>query len=168
MAIMAIAAAMAIQMTTGLAWADPAQPGDPVGPDAPADAALVASQASNPVTQACRQFDQAISVAALNYQGFAYATAGNGDHVDYSDPEVQRSNVLGRTALRGAAAAALDASRMPGLPPEVSGPMRSWSAHAAKLLVVMGLRRGGDSLDAAATQLNAHAHDAQMACAIQR
>ncbi|MCH9667925.1 MAG: hypothetical protein K0U76_05155 [Actinomycetia bacterium] len=120
------------------------------------------------MTQACRQFDQAISIAALNYQDFAYATAGNGDYVDYSDPTVKRSNVLGRTALRGAAAAALDASRVPGLPPEVSDPMQSWSANAAKLLLIMGLRRGGDSLNEAATQLNVHAHDAQMACANHR
>jgi len=165
---MAVAAAMAIQMTTGVAWADPADAGDPVGAGAPADASRVASQASNPVAQACKQFDQALSIAALNYQGFAYATAGNGDYVDYSDAEVKRSNVLGRTALRGAAAAALDASRMPGLPPEVSDPMQSWSVHATKLLFIMGLRRGGDALNESANQLNADAHNAKTACAIQR
>ncbi len=162
---MAVAAAMAIQMTTGVAWAEPADPSDPVGAGA-ADASLVASQAGNPVPQACKRFDQAIGIAALISQDFAYATAGEGNYVDYSDAEVKRSNVLGRTALRGAAAAALEASRMPGLPPEVSDPMQSWSVHATKLLFIMGLRRGGDSLNAAATQLNADAHNAQMACAV--
>ena len=165
---MAVTAALAIQIATGVAWADPAAPGDPGDPVGAGDASRVTSQAGNPVAQACKQFDQAIAIAALNYQGFAYATAGNGDYVDYSDPEVKRSNVLGRTALRGAAAAALDASRTPGLPPEVSDPMQSWSVRATKLLVVMGLRRGGDALNEAATQLNAPAHDAKMACAIQR
>ena len=170
-ALVAVAAALAIQLSTGPAWADPAAPadsGDPVGAGAPADASLVASQADNPVKQACKQFDRAIGIAALNYRGFAYATSGGGDYVDYSDPEVQRSNALGRTALRGAAAVALDASRTPGLPPEVSDPMQSWSVRATKLLFVMGLRRGGDSLNENATQLNVHAYDAQMACANHR
>ena len=165
---MAVAVALAIQMTTGVAWAEPAaqgDPGDPVGAVA-ADASLVASAAGNPVAQACERFDEAITIAALNYEDFAYATAGNGDYVEYSDPEVKRSNVLGRTALRGAAAAALDASRTPGLPPEVSDPMQSWSVRATKLLVVMGLRRGGDALNEAATQLNAYAHDAKIGCAM--
>jgi len=165
-AIMAMAAALAIQITAGVARADPV---DPVGPGRPgpaADASPVVSQAGNPVADACQRFDQAISIAALNYEDFAYATAGNGNQVDYSDPEVGRSNILGRTALRGAAAAALDASRIPGLPPEVSDPMQSWSVRAAKLLVIMGLRRGGDSLNEAATQLNAYADNVQLACAM--
>ncbi len=102
---MAVAVALAIQMTTGVAWADPVDPGDPAGASTPAEASRVASQAGNPVAQACKQFDQAISIAALNYQDFAYATAGTGNYVDYSDPKVERSNTLGRTALRGAAAA---------------------------------------------------------------
>lgn len=169
-ASLAVAVALAIQMTTGVAWAEPAAPevpGEPVGPGA-TDAALVASQAGNPVSQACKQFDRAIGIAALNYRDFAYATSGGGNYVDYSDPEVKRSNVLGRTALRAAATAALDASRMPALPPEVSDPMQAWSAQAAKLLVVMGLRRGGDSLNETANQLNVHAYNAQMACANHR
>ncbi|GJF08507.1 hypothetical protein NGTWS0302_21470 [Mycolicibacterium cyprinidarum] len=167
---MVVAAALAIQMTTGVAWADPAtqgDPGDPVGAGA-ADALLVAAQAGNSVAQACERFDEAITIAALNYEDFAYATAGTGDYVDYSDPEVKRSNVLGRTALRGAAAAALDASRTPGLPPNVSDPMQSWSVHATKLLFIMGLHRGGDALNETATQLNVDAHNAQMGCAMPR
>ncbi len=129
----------------------------PVGWAEPEDA--------DPVSLACKQFDTAISVAATNYEDFAYATAGTGDYVDYQDPEVRRSNVIGRTALREAAAAALSASRTPGLPPEISDPMRSWSVHAAKLLMVMGLRGGGDTLNSSAEQLNADAARAQMACA---
>ena len=167
-ALVALAAALAIQMTTVVARADPAAPGDPGDPAGAADALLVASQAANPVAHACERFDEAITIAALNYEDFAYATAGNGNYVDYSDPAVERSNALGRTALRGAAAAALDASRTPGLPPEVSDPMQSWSVHAAKLVFIMGLRRGGDALNEAATQLNVDAHNAQMGCAIQR
>lgn len=169
-----VAAVLTIPMSAGVAWADPTPPGDPgaprdsVGPSAPANASLAASQAGNPVAQACKQFDRAIAIAALNYRDFAYATSGGGDYVDYSDPEVKSSNVVGRTALRGAAAAALDASRVPGLPPEVSDPMQSWSAQATKLLLVMGLRRGGDSLNENATRLNEHAYEAQMACANDR
>lgn len=165
-AIGAVAAALAIHITAGVAWAEPVDPGGPGEPGPAADVSPVVSQAGNPVADACARFDQAISIAALNYEEFAYATAGNGNQVDYSDPEVGRSNVIGRNALRGAAAAALDASRMPGLPPEVSDPMQAWSMHAAKLVVIMGLRRGGDSLNAAATQLNIDADNAQMACAM--
>lgn len=120
----------------------------------------------DPITDACNQFSAAIGVAAANYEEFAYATAGTGNYVNYQDPTVSRSNVVGRTALREAAGAALDASRMPGLPPEVSDPMQAWSLHATKLLVIMGLRGGGDSLNNAATQLNADAENAQTACAL--
>ncbi len=161
----ALAAALAIQTTVGVAVADPEPPVETVEVSPAADAVPVVAQGSNPVSEACGRFDAAVSIAALNYEDFAYATAGDGDFVDYRDPEVWRSNVVGRTALRGAAAAALDASRTPGLPLEVSGPMRSWSLNATKLLVVMGLRRGGDSLNEAATELNAHLSEAQMACA---
>lgn len=164
-ATVAVTVALAIQVTAGVALANPAEPGGPVEPGPAGDASSVASQAGNPVADACERFDWAISVAALNYEDFAYATAGTGNQVDYSDPEVGRSNVTGRTALRGAAAAALDASRMPGLPPEVSDPMQSWSVNAAKLVLIMGLRRGGDSLNKAATQLNVDAENAQTACA---
>lgn len=133
----------------------------------PSAAAVVTEPAGavGPVTDACRQFTVALSVAATNYEDFAYATAGSGDFVDYQDPNVSRTNVVGRTALREAAAAAMSASRTPGLPPEVSDPMQSWSLHATKLVLIMGLRGGGDSLNAAATQLNADASTAQMACA---
>lgn len=131
-------------------WAEPA--GDAVQPDVVADA--------------CTQFSEALNLAARSYDEFAYATAGNGDEVNYSDERVWRSNLVGRTALRESAHSALSTSRAPGLPPEVSDPIRSWSLSATKLLVVMGLRRGGDALNAAANDLNAHAQDAQTACAL--
>ena len=118
---------------------------------------------ANPVSDACNQFSAALNVAAANYEEFAYATAGGGDFVDYQNPDVERYNVIGRTALREAAAASLGASRLPGLPPEVSDPMRDWSLHATKLLLIMGVRGGGDSLNNAANQLNADAERAQMA-----
>ncbi|CQD24371.1 hypothetical protein BN970_06403 [Mycolicibacterium conceptionense] len=43
--------------------------------------------------------------------------------------------------------------------------MRSWSFGATKLLLKMGLRSGGQSLNDTATQLNNDATNAQMACA---
>ncbi|CAN1558879.1 hypothetical protein MCEMAEM6B_02574 [Mycobacteriaceae bacterium] len=119
-----------------------------------------------PMSEACTRFTAALNLAAVNYDEFAYATAGTGNSVDYRDPNVWQSNVIGRTALREAAREALDASRTPGTPPEISGPMRSWSLGATKLLVIMGLRGGGDSLNAAATALNADAQSTQMACAL--
>ncbi|WP_234785292.1 hypothetical protein [Mycolicibacterium mucogenicum] len=73
--------------------------------------------------------------------------------------------MTGRTALRKAAAAAMTASTTPGLQPEIAAPMRAWSVDATKLLLIMGLRGGGDTLDNAATELNNDAYDAQTACA---
>lgn len=120
---------------------------------------------ADPVVDGCRQFGAALDVAAANYEEFAYATAGNGNAVDYRDPNVLRTNVIGRTALREAAHAALVASRAPGLPDDVADPMRAWSLRATKLLVVMGLHGGGDTLNSNAAELNSDAHTAQMACA---
>ena len=151
------------------AWSDPVDSVDDSGvPDVPAAAAVAPESApdGNPVSAACTQFGAALNLAALNYEDFAYATAGNGNSVNYADPTVLRSNVVGRTALREAAAVALSASRTPGLPPEVSDPMQAWSLHATKLVLVMGLHGGGDSLNSAASQLNTDASSAQMACAL--
>lgn len=153
--------------------ADPADPVDP-GPGPEVVAAQTASapeqlavpvQSGNPVLEACKLFNAALDVSAVNYEDFAYATAGNGDYVDYQDQNVARTNIIGRTALRQSAAAALSASRTPGLPPEVSDPMQRWSLHATKLLVLMGLHGGGDSLNSNVADLNTDAHEAQMACA---
>ena len=154
--------------------ADPADPADPapsevavsVNVESLPESAAVYGDSASAVAEACKQFGGALSFAATNYEEFAYATAGDGNSVDYQDPVVWQANVLGRTALREAAATALDASRTQGLSPEVSGPMQSWSLHATKLLVIMGLRGGGDSLNAAATELNTDAENTQMACAL--
>lgn len=156
---------------SSVAWADP-DPADPTldsvapFPGAPApDMAPAIAENNDVIAAACKQFGAALDVAALNYEDFAYATAGNGNYVNYQDPTVGRSNIVGRTALREAAAAALSASRAAGLPPDVSDPMQSWSLHATKLLVVMGLHGGGDSLNSSANQLNIDAHNVQLACA---
>jgi hypothetical protein len=126
----------------------------PGGPDAGA------------VTTACKQFGAALDFAATHYEDFAYNTAGGGNNVNYQDPNVANSNVIGRTALREAASAAMDAASTPGLPDEIAAPMRSWSIRAAKLLLIMGLRGGGDALNQTATDMNTDAKNAQMACAV--
>lgn len=170
------------RMSVGLSLLFCAVTGAPLGMAQPADsasdlAAGTADAASAPsapaadskadqLSDACSRFDAAVNVAAANYEDFAYASAGNGNHVDYRDPQVWRTNVIGRTALRQAAATALSASGTAGMPPEISGPMRSWSLGATKLLVVMGLRGGGDTLNSSVTDMNADAHAAQMACAL--
>ena len=86
--------------------------------------------------------------------------------MNYQDPQIEQSNLLGRTALRVAAGEALDAAGTPGLPGDVADPMRTWSLHATKLVLIMGLRGGGDSLNSAATDLNTDANNVQMACAL--
>lgn len=120
----------------------------------------------NPVGDACNRFAVALSHAATEYEEFAYATAGEGNYVDYADPNVERSKLIGRAALRESAAEILDASRTAGLPPDIADPMRDWSLHATKLLLIMSVRGGGDSLNNAATQINLDAERAQMACAV--
>lgn len=136
----------------------PIQQADPLAAAAPPD------QGSGALG-ACSQFGAAISYAASNYEDFAYNSAGSGNLVNYRDPTVHDSNVIGRTALREAAAAAMSAANFPGVPPDVSSPMRSWSLHATKLVLIMGLRGGGNSLNNAANELNTDSHNAQLACA---
>ena len=133
----------------------PAAPG-------PEPVAVVSDPAAS---TACATFSQALNFAAANYDEFAYNSAGEGNHVDYAAPEVRSTNVTGRTALRQAAAAAMSASNTPGLTPEISGPMRSWSLGATKLMLVMALRAGGDRLDSTAGDLNTDAYAVQLACA---
>ena len=60
----------------------------------------------------------------------------------------------------------MDAANTPGLPGDVSAPMRSWSLRATKLLLIMGIRGGGDSLNSTASDMNTDAKNAQMACAL--
>ncbi len=170
----ALFAALPALSVAPLASADPGPDPAPVNPaigDAPPPAAQPDASDMSPdthdaVSTACRQFGAALDLAASNYEDFAYATAGNGNAVDYQNPEVVQSNLLGRTALREAAGAALDAAGTPGLPGDVGDPMRTWSLHATKLVLIMGLRGGGDSLNSAASDLNTDANNAQMACAL--
>ena len=148
------------------AAADPA--GEQQLPVLPAvSAAPVTTDDGNPASsEACKRFSVALNYAATNYEEFAYASAGNGNAVNYDDASVADYNVVGRTALRQAASEAMGASTTPGLQPEVSAPMRSWSLRATKLVLVMGLRGGGDTLNSTAENLNTDAHDVQMACAL--
>lgn len=148
-------------------------PPDALAPDAPAPDAPAPDAAPPPdqgtyaaVVTACKQFGAALDFAANNYEDFAYNTAGGGNSVNYDDPNVANSNVVGRTALREAASTAMDASNTPGLPGDISAPMRSWSLRAAKLLLIMGIRGGGDSLNSTANDMNTDAKNAQMACSI--
>lgn len=140
----------------------PAPVGTPQG--AAPDAAPLQSS-GDPTKDACDLFNKAVNYAAVNYEDFADYSAGSGNYVNYEDQTVGNANVAGRTALRQAAAAALNASGIPGAPPEVTAPMRSWSLSAAKLVLVMGVRGGGDTLNSTATDLNTDAKEAQMACA---
>ena len=86
--------------------------------------------------------------------------------VNYADETVTNANIAGRTALKQAAGAALNASGIPGAAPEATAPMRSWSLSAAKMVLVMGVRGGGDTLNSTATDMNQTAHEAQVACAV--
>lgn len=141
---------------------DPADPADPA-----ADPALppIAST-GNPVKDACDQFFQAGNLAASTYEAFADASEGSSNTVNYGDPEVQRTALISRAALRTAAGAAMDAANTPGLPPEVADPMRSWSLHATKLIFVVGLRAGRDTMNNAVNQVNIDYGNAQQACAL--
>jgi hypothetical protein len=112
---------------------------------------------------ACRQFAAGLQLSADNYNEFAYATAG--DKWTYQDPGVVNANITGRTALREAASNALQASNTPGLSPDVGNPMRGWAAHATKLILVMGLHAGGDTINTSASGLNDDTRAVQLACA---
>jgi hypothetical protein len=136
--------------------------GAPQGTD-PTAAPLQSS--GNPTKDACDLFNKAVNYAAINYEDFADYSAGSGNYVDYASPTVDNANLAGRTALKQAAAASLSASGIPGAAPEVTNGMRMWSLNAAKMVVVMGVRGGGDALNSTATDMNLEAHETQVACA---
>ena len=140
------------------------------GPDdslAPADSLVPdAGVPDNSVATACKQFVLALNVASSNYEDFAYASAGGGNYVNYQDPNVERTGLIARTALRESAAVALKSAQTPGLPQDVSDPMRSWSLRATKLSLILSLRGGGDSMNATVADMNADGQDAQIACAL--
>ncbi|HEX9833450.1 MAG TPA: hypothetical protein VGA66_10280 [Mycobacterium sp.] len=114
---------------------------------------------------ACSDFARALDLAAANYSEFANALALGDIDPNYTDPIVRTSNLTGRTALRLAAVKALEASRTPGLQPEIAAPMRSWSLRSTKLFILMGVRADVFRINDAATGLNEDAYNAQMACA---
>jgi hypothetical protein len=111
--------------------------------------------------QACGQFAEVLDGSATYYGDFADSFEGS----DYADPAVSSSNEVGRTALRQSAAVAMQAAQTPGLDPAIAEPMRIWSLGATKLLVKMGLRIPGDSLNSTATEMNNQAEKVQEACA---
>jgi hypothetical protein len=98
---------------------------------------------SAPAVTACGAFGQALDGASTYYGSFADSYEGS----DYADPAVDQSNSTGRTALRQASSVAMQAAGTPAL------------------LVKMGLRIPGDSLNSTATSMNTQAEQAQQACA---
>jgi len=147
-----------------------------VAPTALADDITVDGQGAGPVQvaagptsdnadpaalQACDSFAQVLDTSSSYYGDFADSFEGS----DYADPAVDSSNATGRTALRQSAAVAMQAAQTPGLDPSIANPMRVWSLGASKLLVKMGLRIQGDSLNSTATEMNNQAEAVQQACA---
>jgi hypothetical protein len=125
-------------------------------------AAADPSDAATPAAvQACGAFAEVLDTSSSYYGDFADSFEGS----SYSDPSVDSSNVTGRTALRQSAAVAMQAAQTPGLDPSIANPMRIWSLGASKLLVKMGLRIPGDSLNSTATEMNNQAEQVQQACA---
>jgi hypothetical protein len=110
---------------------------------------------------ACGTFAQVLEGSANYYGDFADSFEGS----DYSDPAVDSSNAVGRTALRQSASIAMTAAQEPGLDPSIADPMRIWSLGATKLLVMMGLRIPGDALNGTVTEMNNQATKVQEACA---
>ena len=179
---------------THAAWADPVEPapvdstasdgGQPVSGPLPGptdslapDDSLVSADSmvsdnsvvpDDSVGTACKQFVLALNVASSNYEDFAYASAGGGNFVNYQDPNVERTGLIARTALRESAAVALKSAQTPGLPQDVSDPMRSWSLRATKLSLILSLRGGGDSMNATVADMNSDGQDAQIACALAK
>jgi hypothetical protein len=139
------------------AGTDPSMPGPPVVV-APAPAG---DNVTDAAATACGTFAQVLDGSSNYYGDFADSFEGS----DYADPAVDSSNSVGRTALRESAGLAMTAAQTPGLDPAIADPMRVWSLGATKLLVKMGLRIPGDSLNSTATEMNNQAEQVQMACA---
>lgn len=136
---------------------DPSSP----GPVVQVAAGPTADNADPVAVQACAQFAQVLDGSATYYGDFADSYEGSG----YADPAVATSNVTGRTALREAAGLSMGAANTPGLAPDIAAPMRTWSLGATKLLLKMGLRIDGESLNSTAAEMNDQATRAQEACA---
>lgn len=135
---------------------------DPSMPGPVQVAAAPSSDNAEPAAlAACGQFAQVLDGSSVYYGDFADSFEGS----SYSDPAVDSSNAVGRTALREGAGLAMSASNTPGLQPEIANPMRIWSLGATKLLLKMGLRIPGDSLNSTANEMNDQATLVQVACA---
>jgi hypothetical protein len=119
---------------------------------------------ASPAVAACSQFAAALDAASAYYGDFADTVDGS-VRPDYGDPAVDNTNATGRAALRQAASLAMSAAGTPGVGPDIADPMRSWSFGATKLLVKMGLRTTGETMNTTATEMNEDAGNAQMACA---
>lgn len=162
-----LAGCVTIIMSVLLAPTVAAQPvdaaADPSAP--PVQVATPGNDNANPAAvAACSQFADVLDSTAAYYGDFADSLEAFAA-VDYSDPAVASSNVVGRTALRQGAGVAMAAAGTPGLPPAVAEPMRQWSVDATKLLIKMGLRGGQASLNTTADEMNNDALAAQQACA---
>jgi hypothetical protein len=125
------------------------------------NSAPTSDDATPAAVAACGNFAQVLDGSSQYYGDFADSFEGS----DYSDPAVDSSNSVGRTALRQAAAVAMDTSNTPGLQPEIADPMRMWSLGATKLLLKMGLRIPGESLNSTANDMNTNATLVQQGCA---
>ena len=136
-----------------------------VDPSMPAPVQVAAAPSSDgadpAAVAACSQFATVLDGSAAYYESFAESYEGS----SYSDPAVGSSNAVGRTALRESASLAMSAANTPGLQPEIAAPMRVWSLGATKLLVKMGLRIPGESLNSTANEMNDQATLVQVACA---
>jgi hypothetical protein len=156
--------ALGIGLTvTPVAMADDADGGDMSAPG-PAVSVMPADPSDNatqPAVLACGTFAQLLDDSSSYYGDFADSFEGS----DYADPAVDSSNATGRTALREAAAEGMQVAGTPGLDPSIADPMRMWSLGASKLLVKMGLRIPGDSLNSTANEMNNQAELVQQACA---
>ncbi|QCO26342.1 hypothetical protein CFE69_10740 [Mycobacteroides abscessus subsp. massiliense] len=178
-AVTAFAAGLAVAPSS---YADPNDggPGVPAAPAQVVDQPVVATQPpvnaeagaaplevpagdSDAAVMACSKMSNAMAYAATNYSDFANEmSVAEGD---YNNAIAANTNVVGRTALRQAAEVANDAANTPGLAPELAAPMHAWSGDAYKLVVLMGLRIGQDSVNGKAGDLNKDANDVQVACA---
>lgn len=155
-------------VTLTLAAAASADPEDPsaAGTSAVGPVQVMAPTADSAdpaAVSACGRFALVLDGTALYYENFAEALE---TYRQPGDAEVVRSSsTLSRTALRQGAADALSASNIPGLAPQIAAPMRSWSLKATKLLIKMGLRGTGETLDTTAAEMNSEAYAVQQACA---
>ncbi|WP_101946531.1 hypothetical protein [Mycobacterium sp. 3519A] len=159
MSVVAVGIGLAVAPTAMADDTDGA--GDQSSPPVVVTAVDPSDDASQPAVSACGAFAQVLDDSSNYYGDFADSIEGS----DYSDPAVDSSNVTGRTALRQAAGVAMQAAGTPGLDPSIANPMRIWSLGASKLLVKMGLRIPGDSLNSTATEMNNQAEQVQEACA---